>query len=232
MADGTSLDTFQLMTYLSSYIFPDSSSRVIDDHLVLGISLGGHAAWQCVLHDKRISTAIVIIGCPDYTRLMSDRARLSKRKSWIDTEPQGKGFMGSEDFPQGLADAVRLYDPAGLFLGDSENGASGRLIVDAQKEGLVRERVQRTLSGKRILCLSGGADKLVPYRCAEPFMEWLKRAVTENGIFHDGDLILKDMIFDGVGHEMSKDMLSEALGFIMESLEARATSAEAARSKL
>ena len=233
MADGTTLDTFQLMTYLPSYIFPGSSAPTIDDHLVLGISLGGHAAWQCILHDERVSTAIVVIGCPDYARLIYDRARLSKRKTWTDSEPPGKSFMGSEDFPKGLMDAVRRYDPAGLFLGDSAtSGTSEELKVDAEKEGVVRQRMQKTLSGKRLLCLSGGADKLVPYKCAEPFMQWLKSAVTENGIFHDGEVVLKDLIFDGVGHEMSKEMLAEALGFIMESLEAKVSSAADARSKL
>ena len=208
------------MTYLSSYVFSGSPAHTIDDHFVLGISLGGHAAWQCVLHDKRISTTIVVIGCPDYARLISDRARLSKRKTWTETNPPGKSFVGSEDFPQGLVEAVKTYDPTGLFLGDSAiSSASGELKVDAEKESVVRKRMQRTLSGKRILCLSGGADKLVPYKCAEPFMRWLKDAIAKNGIFHDGDLVLKDMVFDGVGHAMSEEMLEEALGFIMQSLE-------------
>ena len=221
------------MTYLSSYIFYNSPTQTIDDHIVVGISLGGHAAWQCVLHDKRISTAIVVIGCPDYARLIADRARLSKRKTWTATEPQGKSFVGSEDFPQGLLEAVKTYDPAGLFLGDSAGSStSGELEVDTEKEGTVRERLQRTLSGKRVLCLSGGADKLVPYRCAEPFMRWLKGAVAKDGIFHDGDLVLKDLIFDGVGHAMSKEMLEEAMEFIMQSLEVRASSTANTQSKL
>ena len=221
------------MTYLSSYVFPDSPEYTIDDHLVLGISLGGHAAWQCVLHDRRISTAIVVIGCPDYARLISDRARLSKRKTWTATEPPGKSFMGSEDFPQGLVEAVKLYDPAGLFLGDSAGSSlSGELKVDTEKESLVKERMWSALSGKRVLCLSGGADKLVPYKCAEPFMRWLKDAVAKNGIFHDGGFVLKDMIFDGVGHAMSQEMLEEALEYIMQSLELKVPSNANASSKL
>jgi len=35
---------------------------------VLGISLGGHAAWQVFFNDPRVIAAMVIIGCPDYMR--------------------------------------------------------------------------------------------------------------------------------------------------------------------
>lgn len=37
----------------------------IQQHLVLGWSLGGHVAWQAWLWDKRIIAAVVVIGCPD-----------------------------------------------------------------------------------------------------------------------------------------------------------------------
>lgn len=36
--------------------------------MVLGISLGGHAAWQIFFSEPRVTTVVVIIGCPDYMR--------------------------------------------------------------------------------------------------------------------------------------------------------------------
>jgi pimeloyl-ACP methyl ester carboxylesterase len=35
---------------------------------VLGVSLGGHAAWQVFFNEPRVTAAAVIIGCPDYIR--------------------------------------------------------------------------------------------------------------------------------------------------------------------
>lgn len=37
----------------------------IQQHLVLGWSLGGHIAWQAWLWDQRIAAAVVVVGCPD-----------------------------------------------------------------------------------------------------------------------------------------------------------------------
>jgi pimeloyl-ACP methyl ester carboxylesterase len=65
---GTALDTSLLIDHLGSYIFHGPDSPTIDEHLVLGISLGGHAAWQVFFHEPRVTAAIVIIGCPDYLR--------------------------------------------------------------------------------------------------------------------------------------------------------------------
>ena len=65
---GTALDTSLLIDHLGSYVFHDEDERVIEQNLVLGISLGGHAAWQVFFNDPRVTAAIVIIGCPDYMR--------------------------------------------------------------------------------------------------------------------------------------------------------------------
>ena len=63
---GTAMDTSLLMDHLESYVFPDPDRPSIDQHFVMGISLGGHAAWQVLFHESRVSAAVVIIGCPDY----------------------------------------------------------------------------------------------------------------------------------------------------------------------
>ena len=65
---GTAIDTSLLMDHLGSYIFSKQAEPVIEQHFVMGISLGGHAAWQVLFHEPRVSAAVVIIGCPDYMR--------------------------------------------------------------------------------------------------------------------------------------------------------------------
>ena len=183
------------------------------------------------MHDPRITTAIVIIGSPDYVRLMSDRARLSKLGTWTNSNPPGSSFLGSIDFPQGLMEAVRRYDPAGLLLGEIDDN-----IYDRDPTASERERVlpllKRTLQGKRILNLSGGADKLVPYRCGEPFLRWLKNATASNGWFNEGGVVFEDVVFDGVKHDMSREMVEEAHRFVIEALEQTPTESTGRASKI
>ena len=152
---------------------------------------------------------------------MTDRARLSKRASWLGSALPGSSFLGSEDFPLGLVKAVERYDPAGLLLGDISARSSEtyeREPSEAEKVRLI-PIMRSALQGKRILNLSGGADKLVPYKCTYPFLTWMKKAIAPGGWFQDGDVVLEDLIFEDVGHEMSPEMLKKALRFIAETLD-------------
>ncbi|MCJ1326387.1 hypothetical protein MMC10_003051 [Thelotrema lepadinum] len=191
--------------------------------MVLGVSLGGHACWHCVLHDRRISTGVVVIGCPDYLQLMKDRARLTKLRSWTETPSPGSAFVGSRDFPPDLVAAVEAYDPAGLFLGliaQRSSESYTREPSDEEKKTLI-PLMRQTLQGKRILNLSGKEDKLVPYAQSQPFLDWLKNATCDGplGWFGNSEIVLRDLIFDGVGHAMTPAMVDEAINFIAESLE-------------
>jgi pimeloyl-ACP methyl ester carboxylesterase len=201
--------------------------------MVLGISLGGHAAWHCLFHEPRITTGVVIIGCPDYIRLMSDRARKSKRKTYIESDPPGSNFLGSIDFPTGLVNAVGLYDPVGLCLG---TGAHTKKSFDKDPTREERRRLipllTRCIEGKRILNLAGGADKLVPYKHSEPFLRWLKRAVSPDGWLKDKQIILEDIVEEGIGHETSPAMVKEAIRFMFESLKTGSARTEDIISKI
>ena len=207
------------MTYISSYIFPKANSTIVD-HMVLGVSLGGNAAWHCVIHEPRISAAIIVIGCPDYVGLMSDRARLSKLHSWARSDPPGSQFIGSEDFPPSLVEAVEAYDPACIFMGPLHlrTAESYKKLPSDEEQRRLRPLVQRALQGKRILNMAGAIDKLVPYKCGEPFLRWFKAAVASDSWLGDGVLTLKDIVFDNVGHQMSPQMANEANAFIMETM--------------
>ncbi|KAL8668036.1 MAG: hypothetical protein Q9202_000014 [Teloschistes flavicans] len=215
---GTSTDTSLLITHLSSYVF-SSSDRQIDTNIVLGVSLGGHAAWQCLFHDPRVSAAVIVIGCPDYFSLMTDRARLSKLPSWTHSSPPGTHFLGSRDFPLGLIKAVENFDPAGMLLGRPDRPLR---VFDGQAPSAIEQTrllpmLQQSLQGKRILNLSGDADKLVPYRCGQAFIEWLSLSVAP-GSWFAGGVLLENLIFDRVGHQMSPDMVQSAIRFVAETL--------------
>lgn len=213
-----------LIDFLPAFVFPKSDRR-ITENLVLGVSLGGHAAWSCILHEPRITTGVVIIGCPDYANVMADRARLSKLPSYTSTTPPGAQFVGSEDFPATLLETVRKWDPAGLFLSYLSLSLGAEPIrsapipepTEAQKTAL-RPLLTRCLAGKKILNLSGGVDKLVPYSKGETFLTWLKLAAGPHGWFADGAITLEDIIDQNAGHEVTPKMVDEAVRFIGDAL--------------
>ncbi|KAI9699724.1 MAG: hypothetical protein M1836_002758 [Candelina mexicana] len=214
---GTAMDTSLLLAYLSSHIFPQSE-HIISTNIVLGVSLGGHAAWHCLLHDPNVSAAIVVVGCPDFATLMADRAARSKLQTWENSSPPGASFFGSTDYPQGLVDAVLKRDPAALLTEGCEHCLDGHTTPSKQEIRKLKPVIEKHLSGKRILNLAGGADKIVPYKCTESFMTWLKNATMEDGWFAHGACVVEDMVFDDVGHEMTPAMVREAMRFIRETL--------------
>ncbi|KAJ5594527.1 uncharacterized protein N7459_000735 [Penicillium hispanicum] len=220
--EGTARDTSLLMDYLACFIFPNGEYN-ISENLVLGVSLGGHAAWSCLLHEPRVTAGVVIIGCPDYLNLMVDRARLSKLPSWTKSNPPGSEILGSEAFPASFVDVVKQYDPAGLMLSHVKGAPGlardGPLPDPTDKEQQeLRPLLERCLAGKRILNLSGGMDKLVPYHRGEIFLAWFKKAISSDGWFGDGAVSFEDIIDQTAGHEVTPKMVDEAVRFISETL--------------
>ncbi len=62
---GTAADTTVLIDALPGYLFPDGHVQVTR-HLVLGVSLGGHSAWQLMFAEPRVTAAVLVVGCCDY----------------------------------------------------------------------------------------------------------------------------------------------------------------------
>ena len=206
---GTASDLSHLMTHIQSYL-----PHKIIENIACGLSLGGHATWQLLLGEPRIKAAIVVIGCPDYVRLMTDRAIRSKPPlaTTQDSDPPGRNFLGSKDFPKTLIEAVEAYDPAGILLGELDTfTGDDHLHAPSQSEiKRLRPIMQQRLAGKKILCLSGGKDKLVPYAQGEPFLSWLKKAVDKNGWCGDMGIEVEDVLDADARHEFSQKMRVEA----------------------
>lgn len=95
----------------------------------------------------------------------------------------------------------------------------GPLPEPTEKEqGKLRPLLTKTLAGKRILNISGGIDKLVPYHRGEVFLEWFKKGVRADGWFGDGGVRFEDIIDQSAGHEVTAGMVDEAIRFISETL--------------
>jgi predicted esterase len=103
-----------------------------------------------------------------------------------------------------LIDAVARYDPAGLLLLSKEDDSSPSLAATQR----LKQLLQTHLGSKRILNLSGGADKLVPYAAGEPFLNAFKKTIQESP---ELDVEFDDVIFDGVGHAFTPNMANKAV---------------------
>jgi pimeloyl-ACP methyl ester carboxylesterase len=196
-------------------------------HLVLGVSLGGHAAWHALASDPRVRAGVVAIGCPDFARLMAHRASKSRLPEW--SEGGGEGFFGSAAFPAALVAALEDADPAARLLPLAARATNMPPLKVPRDDALVpavlrgmAARMARAFGGKAILNLAGGKDKLVPYANSEPFLKFLKRAVDpEKGWWRDGGLHFEDRVFAGAGHELTPEMAAEAVRFIGDVLEGK-----------
>ncbi|KAJ8067474.1 hypothetical protein OCU04_004819 [Sclerotinia nivalis] len=217
---GTAMDTSLLIDHLPSYIFNTKDSPLIEQHLVLGISLGGHSAWQVLFSDPRVTAGVVIIGCPDYMRMMTDRARLSKLQTYTSTTTPGSTFPGSKDFPLALIESLEKYDPVGLLFGTSpipSASASASTINQTPSKRILSQHLQN----KRILSCSGADDKLVPYYCSEPFLQFLKNATAVGGYYEEGNVYVEDKVYAGVGHAFSEEMFRDTVRFVNDTLAAK-----------
>jgi hypothetical protein len=141
---------------------------------------------------------------------MSDRARLSKRETY--TTSNGAGFFGSNDFPKALISSIQKSDPKGMLFGTSEIQSN----PPESEQRRFREIFDMKIKGKRLLVCSGADDKLVPYHCAEPFMQFLKEATST--WYKDGNVYVEDNVYPGVGHAYSADMLRDTTRFVSDIL--------------
>ncbi|CAK7230634.1 hypothetical protein SBRCBS47491_007651 [Sporothrix bragantina] len=195
----------------------------VTQHLVLGVSLGGHSGWQLLFGDDRVTAGVLIIGCPDYTDLMVERARLSKLPTYKASTEGGTPFLGSRDFPAALMASCRKRDPKAIVFGND----AAVWPSTPEAEQALHETLKKHVAGKRFLVCSGGADKLVPYRNSEPFMDVFKRAATT---WPDLALKVQDNVYEGIGHQFSPGMVADAVQFVVDTV-ADAPSTEAAHDK-
>ncbi|TKA65005.1 hypothetical protein B0A55_09431 [Friedmanniomyces simplex] len=205
---GTASDISLLIGQLPHYL-----PYKMTEHICGGVSLGGHATWQLLLTEPRIRAGLVVIGCPDYVRLMTDRAVRSKLATCMSTDPPGRDFIGSHDFPPSLLAAVEERDPAGILLSelDTVTGDDHLHPPSESEKQRLRSILAQRLGGKKIMCLSGGKDRLVPPECGEPLLTWLKKAVDpKEGWANDLSIGIEDIVDPGARHEFSKRMRTGA----------------------
>ncbi|CAI6097634.1 unnamed protein product [Clonostachys chloroleuca] len=196
MVKGARADMSGLMDVVAGYLGREN----VDGHVVLGWSLGGHAAWQAWLGEERVDAAVSVIGSPDFMGLMGGRAAGSK----LDC---GAQFLGSRFFPRDLVAVCKANDPKGFLFSDSP--LPQLPLSEAERSRLSALVDSRGLRSKKLLLLSGGDDQLVPHKFTAPFVKVLAEV---------GGLQVDDRVFDGVGHWFSAEMVEQAVEFLVKAV--------------
>ncbi|KAF8550163.1 alpha/beta-hydrolase [Imleria badia] len=140
---GTAHDLTFLIDHIPAYLYPQVERNIVEWG-VAGISLGGHSTWIALTREHRIQLGIPIIGCPDFTKLMSQRAQFAEVP------------FEAPYYPLHLKAYVDAYDPASFAFREITDDSSNPFL------------------GKRILVLSGAKDKLVPWSTCKEFVEGLE----------------------------------------------------------
>ncbi|CAM1500558.1 Fc.00g097200.m01.CDS01 [Cosmosporella sp. VM-42] len=204
MVKGGVSDMSGLMDLVEGYL-----GRRVDRHACLGWSLGGHSAWQAWFGEKRIEAAVVIVGCPDFMGLMSDRAKTAN----LDC---GDAFFCSNYFPRSLVDTCLRVDPKGYLFGALP---IPDLPLSTSEKARLRPILDEKIMKKKLLLCSGEDDNLVPYANSTPILNFLKDAV--EGWHKEGGVVMEDRIYAGVGHRFSKGMVEDAVRFLVGVMEDR-----------
>ncbi|KAM0333373.1 hypothetical protein ACHAQA_002034 [Verticillium albo-atrum] len=181
----------------------------IDQHLLLGVSLGGHSAWQALFNEPRIKAAVVIIGCPDFMALMTNRAKNAQLASYT-ADDKGASFLGSKDFPKDLVRACSKHDPKAILFGTGTIPKKPSQEEQQRLKPLLDDRIK----GKKFLVCSGGDDKLVPYSQSKRFLEFLENAT--QSWYKNGGVVLENKVYEGIGHSFSEGMVEDAVRFLLD----------------
>lgn len=144
--------------------------------------------------------------------LMSNRARKSKLPTYR-SEDGGASFLGSKHFPRDLIKVCRSADPKGLLFGTEPIAAPSQ----GAKQEELKKFFDKTIKNKKFLACSGADDKLVPYSMSEPFIKFFQGAV--NGWYKEGNVLVDDRVYEGVGHTFSEGMVRDALEFFMNAMD-------------
>lgn len=123
--------------------------------------------------------------------------------------------------------AAQKYDPKGILFG---TGDVATVPVTAAEQERLRPILDAKIRGKRFQVLSGGADKLVPYSAAIPFLEFFKDATAT--WYRDGDVYVEDNVYAEAGHVFDPAMKKDAVRFILDSVARADEGSKAASAKI
>ncbi|KAF5327059.1 hypothetical protein D9619_004615 [Psilocybe cf. subviscida] len=172
---GTTRDVSHLIDFLPAYLFPQNE-HTIDAWGIAGISLGGHSTWLGLANDPRLELGIPIIGCPDYLKLIKQRA-------------EGSGIaFAPPHIPDSFINFVKSVDPASTkyTAQDSSNPFYGKKVLVLSGE--VDKLVPWTASQEFVDALEVGPGKKKVFVQKGVGHEATKEMLKEAGLFIQEEL--------------------------------------------
>lgn len=159
---GSARDISFLIDFLPAYLFPSAEARVVQ-WLAGGISLGGHSTWYALRHEPRISLGIPIIGCPDYLRLMTLRAKASN----VAFEPPyiPASFLAYVQKEDPVAAPYTLSDASNPFLGKKIlvlSGGDDPVVQWECSEAFVKDLEVGSQGAKKVIVYPGVGHECTP----------------------------------------------------------------------
>lgn len=142
---------------------------------------------------------------------MSQRAKKANLVS--SSKNSSSSFIGSRHFPRDLVKSCLAHDPKGLLFGTEP--IPSLPLTQAEQERL-RPVLDARIRGKKLLLCSGRDDELVPYANAESLIAVLREAA--GGWYNNGGVTVDDRVYDAVGHWFSKEMVQDAVGFLVDAV--------------
>ena len=194
---GTTLDLGLIIDFLPSYLEfhynpptpraaaaadTDNTAYIpvppITEHIALGVSLGGHAAHLAVLHLPKITSAVVVIGCPDYPALLLQRLKQCKITGVPGYLPREFMHLISAQHPTPLPPQPPI--------------TSSPLLTSPHVSPV------ELLAGKKILVLGGKKDRLVPPELGRAFIEGVRREAEQvGGELYGTGTGIREVLFEG-----------------------------------
>ena len=105
---------------------------------------------------------------------------------------------------------MKKFDPKALLFGSSP--VSSETSHNEELRPILNERIR----GKRFLICSGEVDKVVPYRCSKPFVDWFVGAAKA---WHgEGRYSVENNIYPEIGHQFSPGMIKDSVRFIVDAV--------------
>lgn len=186
MISGAAQDFKLLLDFLPSYLLQFKKFH----NIMMGVSLGGHTAWQMpLLAPGQLDAMAIVVGCPTLTSLLLERLGIDA--ATLGVEPEQLHTVSYDTLERVMTDQQRGRWPRAL----------GDLVRETDRK--VEEQVPSEIP--MLLC-NGEYDTLVPARYTAA---WLKRR--EKGVGGSSPEVSgKTTLFiqENTGHSCTKEMVA------------------------
>lgn len=180
---GAAHDFKLLLDYLPAYLPQFSRFR----NIMMGVSLGGHTAWQMpALAPSQLEALAIVVGCPNLTSLLVERLGIDASS------------LGAK------ADHLHTvrYDDLQTVMTEQQKRRWPRALADLAREA--DRKVEDEFPDVPMMLCNGQYDTLVPARYIASWVERRRKRQGNAGV-KDTELFVQE----NTGHSCTKEMVAK-----------------------